>query len=116
MRPILAAMALMFAGTAGSAEVEVGTATSIINQLLKYSDANPGGFGDDLVLVISDPNDAAVCRGAFISRSDAQYADILQMAITAQASGSPVRVLAESTVVWTGSSDRFCYLTTLILR
>ena len=116
MRIVLAALALMIGNTAWSAEFEVGTASSIIGQLLKYSDQSSAVIAGDLLIDVSNPANASVCRGAYISRSDAQYADVLQMAISAQASGAPIRVLAETTRVWPGSSDKYCYLTVLVLR
>lgn len=116
MRTMLFLAGLLFADMAWSVEVEVGSASSVIAQLLKYSDASAGVIRGDLLIDISNPVNSSVCRGAFISRSDAQYADVLQMAITAQASGAPVRVLAESTQLWPGSTDRYCYLTVLVLR
>lgn len=116
MRIFLTALALMIGNSAWSAEVEVGTSASIIAQLLKYSDASSSNIVGDLLIDLSDPANGAVCRGAYLSRSDAQYADVLQMAISAQASGAPIRVLAESTQLWPGSTDRYCYLTVLVLR
>jgi len=116
MRIIPAALALLIGNTAWSAEFEVGTSGSIIAQLLKYSDASSSVIAGDLLIDVSDPANSAVCRGAFIRRSDAQYADVLQMAVTAQASGAPIRVLAETTQLWPGSTDRYCYLTVLVLR
>lgn len=110
MRTLLVAMGLIFSNVAWSAEVEVGTSNSIIAQLLKYSDASSASIAGDLLIDVSNPADAAVCRGAFMSRQDAQYADVLQMAISAQASGAPIRVLAESTRLWPGSTDKYCCL------
>ena len=116
MRIILAALALMIGNAAWAAEVEVGTSASIIAQLFKYSDASSSNFAGDLLIDVSDPANSSICRGAFLRRSDAQYSDVLQMAISAQASGAPIRVLAESTQLWPGSTDRYCYLTVLVLR
>lgn len=116
MRKFLALVALVFTNIAWSAEFEVGTSSSIIAQLLKYSDASASNIAGDLVIDVSNPVNASVCRGAYISRDDAQFADVLQMAIAAQASGAPIRVLAESTELWPGSSDRYCYLTVLVVR
>lgn len=116
MRKVIALVMLAATSTAWSAEFEVGTSSSIIAQLLKYSDASSSNIAGDLVIDVSDPVNPAICRGAYISRGDAQFADVLQMALTAQASGAPIRVLAESTQLWPGSTDRYCYLTVLVLR
>lgn len=116
MRTILAALALMMSNPAWSAEFEVGTSSSIIAQLLKYSDQSSGVVAGDLLIDVSNPANGSICRGAYIAKSDAQYADVLQMAITAQASGAPIRVLAETTRTWPGSTDKYCYLTVLVLR
>ena len=116
MRSLLIVAGLLFGNLAWCAEVEVGTSNSIIAQLLKYSDASSANIAGDLLIDLSNPANSSVCRGAYLSRSDAQYADVLQMAISAQASGAPIRVLAESTQLWPGSSDKYCYLTVLVLR
>lgn len=116
MRIVLMALALMIGTPAWAAEFEVGTSGSIIIQLFKYSDASASIVAGDLLIDVSNPANASVCRAAYISRADAQYADVLQMAITAQASGAPVRVLAETTRLWPGSTDKVCYLTVLVMR
>jgi len=116
MRTILAALALMISNLAWSAEFEVGNSNSIIAQLLKYSDASASTIAGDLVIDVSNPVNASVCRGAYVPKSDAQYADVLQIAITAQATGAAIRVLAETTQTWPGSSDKYCRLTVIVLR
>ncbi len=123
MKHCLAAAALGFGLALGlaslpaqAAPVEITTSSSIITQLLRYSDDEPApGAKNDLVVLVSDPLNASVCRGGWISKSDAQFQDFFQILTAAKLSNARVRLIGEPGRRWPHSSDNFCYLHVAIL-
>lgn len=102
-------LAILFSAAPKAAEVEIGTGTSTVRAAYLYGATDPSIAGD-LIVDISDPLNASVCRGGWIRKSDAHYHQFVQLLTTAKVSRSLVRVLGDDARLFPGSSDRFCYL------
>lgn len=100
---------LLFSASAPAAVVEVASGTSTVGAIYAYGDSE-GSVAGHIVVDITDPINASVCRGVWIDKSDAQYPQMLQLLTTAKLSRSIVRVLGDSNRLFSGSSDKFCYL------
>ncbi|MBE5314179.1 MAG: hypothetical protein H4O13_02130 [Xanthomonadales bacterium] len=97
--------------SAHAAPIDITTSASTIDQLLRYSDEEPApGAKNDLVVSVTDPLNAGVCRGGWISKSDAQYQEFFQILTAAKLSRARVRLIGDPSRRWTHSSDNFCYL------
>jgi hypothetical protein len=107
-------LAALYSAGAGAAEVEIGTGTSTVRSAYLYGSAYPEIAGD-MIVDISDPLNASVCRGGWIRRSDAHYQQFVQLLTTAKVSRSLVRVLGDDSQLFPGSSDRFCHLNIVAL-
>lgn len=119
MKILIAAAGLglaMITASAVAAPLDITTSTSTIEQLLRYSDDEPAaGAKDDLVVSVTDPLNASVCRGGWINKSDAQYQDFLQILTAAKISRARVRLIGDPARRWMHSSDNFCYLHVVVL-
>jgi hypothetical protein len=114
------AVAALFLGladlSASGTPVDITTSASTIDQLLRYSDEEPApGAKNDLVVSVTDPLNAGVCRGGWISKSDAQFQEFFQILTAAKLSRARVRLIGDPSRLWTHSSDNFCYLHVVVL-
>lgn len=88
--------------------VDITTATSTVRQILRYTDES--SFAQVLLVEVEDPANVNTCRGAWLNNSDRQFRDVLQMALTAKATGLRIRLHGDPARLYPGSSDRYCYL------
>jgi hypothetical protein len=118
MKPIhflLTLLCLAASPVAANAQpVEIGV--GLIDAYFRYSDAEPFvDARDDLVVRLATPVDANVCRGGWISKDDGQYADLEKVLLAARITRSQVRLVGDPTRLFPGSSDKYCYLTIVVL-
>jgi hypothetical protein len=99
-------LALGMVGFSGDAIGQVVTSpTTKVTRLVGYSQAG----GGDVVFETSIPTPG--CEGGFWLRAtDPGFASLLSMVITYRASREDVRIYAESAVLWTGSSNKYCHV------
>jgi len=89
--------------------VDISSSTSTVGQVYRYSDELPE-FAPMLVVQVTDPTNASVCVGGWISTTDGQYRDFFQMVIAAKATGSRLRLAGDPNRLFPGSSDPYCYI------
>jgi hypothetical protein len=89
--------------------VEITTSTSTVRQIFRYTDELPA-FAPSLVIEINDPLNISACRGGWLNSTDAQYRDVLQLVLTAKAAGLRIRLNGDTTRLFPGSSDPYCYI------
>ncbi len=100
---------------ATAASVVITTGGSTIRQLLRYTDEIPS-LAPSLLIDVNAPADAAVCRGGWINNTDAQYRDVLQMALAAKMAGLRIRLDGDPARLFSGSSDRYCYINLIVIE
>ena len=89
--------------------VDISSSTSTVGQVYRYSDELPE-LAPMLVVQVTDPNNASVCVGGWISITDGQYRDFFQMVIAAKAAGLRLRLAGDPNRLCPGSSDPYCYI------
>lgn len=118
MRGFIGAVLLAFlplcSSASPNASVVITSGSSVVNRLYRYTDELPA-FSSALVISVSDPANDAVCRGGWINKSDAQYPDVLQMVLAAQLAGLRVRLDGDPANLFSGSSDKYCYINLIVI-
>lgn len=94
---------------AAAAVVDVGTATSTISKVYTYADGE-GTIAGSVIVDVTDPLNVSTCRGGWITKSDSQYQEVLQLLTAAKLTRSLVRVIADDSRLFPGSSDKYCYI------
>lgn len=89
--------------------VDITTSTSTVRQILRYTDVS-SAYARILVVEVEDPLNVATCRGGWLSSTDGQFRDVLQMVLTAKAAGLRIRLHGDPTQLYPGSSDPYCYI------
>lgn len=94
--------------------VQITGASSTVRQVIRYTDEIPS-LAPSLVVEVTDPVNAAVCRGGWLNNSDRQYRDVLQMVLAAKLGGLRIRLDGDPNRLFPGSSDRYCYLNLVVI-
>jgi hypothetical protein len=117
LRSLLAcSLLLILPLPSAAAQVEITTTASTVLQLLRYSDDEPApGAKNDLVVSVTDPFDGMVCKGGWISKSDAQFQDFQQILTAAKLTRARIRLIGDPNRLWLHSSDNFCYIHVIVL-
>lgn len=113
--PLLAsALALAPVAAQAQSSVQITSGTSTVRQVIRYTDEEPA-YARALVVEVTDPTNAAVCRGGWLENTDAQFRDVLQLLVAAKLGGLRVRIDGDPTRLFSGSSDRYCYLNLVVI-
>jgi hypothetical protein len=97
------------ASRAQAQSVQITTASSTVRQVFRYTDELPD-IANVIVVEVTDPLAAGVCRGGWLDKTDAQFRDVFQMILAAKVAGLRIRLDGDPTRLFEGSSDPYCYL------
>ena len=100
---------LMTMFTSFGVQADVATASTKIDKIYSYATAGNG----DVLIVPS--NTLAECDGFWLDNEDPGFQTNLSVALSAYHANSPVQIYGNEQALFTGSSQKFCKLTILVL-